>query len=507
MNFYRYFRQQLLGKSKGKERNRTGWLPKQWNEQAIRMLFGSSADITIQVYRFGCRQQIKTVIVYCEGMANIQQVNEFVLPQLNRMLASSERLEDSFVSNPLLQLNEIKAAEDLLHHLFDGNMIIVFEEQEKLYFVDVADIPRRTPEESNTEVSIKGPRDGFTEDLSTNIALIRKRLKTPSLHHEQFRLGRRSHTKVSLLYLYDVARPDVVDEVRTRLNKIEVDGLLSNEQLEEALSDYSHSLFPLFDYIGRPDHVAAGLLRGRFVILIDGSPMAIIAPINLTTLLKTPEDMHLPFYYVALERFFRLIGISISIFLPGFWVALTAYDIDQLPFHLLATVSNSRIGLPLSSPMEAFLMIGLFEIFREAGVRLPKAVGQTVTVIGGLIVGDAAIRAGITSPTMLFVCAVTAVATFTLVNQSLSGSVSVIRIFVLICTSILGMYGFFISMFVIITYLSRLESFGLPYLAPISPLSPRDVLSGMLIKPRDHIDHRPKMLHTLDTTRKKGDSP
>ncbi|WP_260981948.1 spore germination protein [Paenibacillus sp. 32O-W] len=139
MNFYRYFRQQLLGKSKGKERNRTGWLPKQWNEQAIRMLFGSSADITIQVYRFGCRQQIKTVIVYCEGMANIQQVNEFVLPQLNRMLASSERLEDSFVSNPLLQLNEIKAAEDLLHHLFDGNMIIVFEEQEKLYFVDVAD--------------------------------------------------------------------------------------------------------------------------------------------------------------------------------------------------------------------------------------------------------------------------------------------------------------------------------------------------------------------------------
>ncbi|GIP33225.1 spore germination protein [Paenibacillus sp. J2TS4] len=507
MNFYRYFRKKLLGKSHTeKEWQHTGWLPHHWNEDTIHALFGSSADITVEIYQFGIDQQIKTILFYCEGMADIKQVNEFVLPQLNSMLYKSEQIDDYFLSNPLLQLNVIQNGQDLLHHLYDGNLVIVFEKEQKLFSADVSNIPHRTPEESNTEVSIKGPRDGFTEQLSDNIALIRKRLKTPSLHHEQFRVGRRSQTKVSLLYLYDVARPEVIAEVRHRINKLDLDGLLSNEQLEEALSDYSHSLFPLFDYIGRPDYASASLLRGRFVILIDGSPMAIIAPTNLTSLLKSPEDIHLPFYYVALERFFRLIGITVSILAPGLWVALTAYDIDQMPFQLLATVSSSRIGIPLSSPMEAFLMLGLFEIFREAGVRLPKAVGETVTVVGGLIVGDAAIRAGITSPTMLFVAAITAVATFTLVNQSLSGTVSVIRFFVLICSSFLGMYGFCLALITLVTYLSRLESFGLPYLSPLSPLSPRDLLAGLLIKPRDNVKKRPSMLHTLDSTRKKGDS-
>lgn len=506
MNFYRFLRRQFLSKIKmNKERTDTAWLPEQWNEDTVRLLFGSSADITIQIHYFGTSDQIKTVLLYCDGLVDMKQINQFVLPHFSRLLDSPEQIS-TIKSNSLLQLNPIQNGEDLLHQLFEGNMIIIFEDQQKMFSVDVADIPNRSPEESNTEVSIKGPRDGFTEELSTNIALIRKRLKTPSLYHEQFRVGRRSQTKVSLLYLYDVARPEVINEVRSRIQKIDIDGLLSNEQLEESLSDYSHSLFPLVDYIGRPDYAAASLLRGRFVILIDGSPMALIAPINLTMLLKSPEDMHLPFYYVALERLFRLIGISISILAPGLWVALTSYDVDQLPFQLLATISNSRVGLPISAPMEAFLMLGLFEIFREAGVRLPKAVGETITVVGGLIVGDAAIRAGITSPTMLFVAAVTAVATFTLVNQSLSGSVSVVRIFILICSSVLGMYGFYIGVLALITYLSRLESFGLPYLAPVSPLSWRDVLSGLSVTPRDNLKKRPEMLNTIDPTRKGGSS-
>jgi len=506
LNFHRYFQQRFLHKSKSaKEPAYSGWLPEQWDENTIRQLFGLSADIAIHTCFYGAKQQFKSILIYCIGLVDSKQINDFILPQINNMLINTEQIDDSFIENPLLRLHSIQGGQDLLHHLFEGNMIIVFEQQQQLYSVDVADIPGRTPEESNTEVSIKGPRDGFTEQITTNIALIRKRLKTPSLYHEQFRVGRRSQTKVSLLYLYDVARPEVIDEVRKRIKKLDIDGLLSNEQLEEGLSDYSHSLFPLFDYIGRPDHVCASLLRGRFVILIDGSPMAIMAPINLTALLKSPEDMHMPFYYVALERIFRFVGITISIFAPGLWIALTAYDMDQLPFQLLATVSNNRIGLPLNSPMEAFLMLGLFEIFREAGVRLPKAVGETVTVVGGLIVGDAAIRAGLTSPTMLFVAAITAVATFTLVNQSLSGTVSVFRLFILTCSSVLGMYGFCIALLALVAYVSRLESFGLPYLAPLSPLSLRDLIPAFLIKPRDNMTQRPAILHTNDSTRMKED--
>lgn len=505
MKFFSYLRKHLNRKPPI-DRSHSDWIPQQWNEETIRALFGNSADISIRVLFYGHNQWLKVIVIYCDGMADMKQIGEFVLPHLEIMLHNVSADQHLVLTkDPILQLNEINSGDDLLHQLFEGNMIVILEEQQQIFSVDVADIPGRSPEESNTEVSIKGPRDGFIEELSTNVALIRKRLKTTSLYNEQFRIGRRSQTKVSLLYIYDIIRPEIVEEVRLRLNKIDIDGLISTGQLEEALSDYSHSIFPLFDYIGRPDFAASSLLRGRFIIMIDGSPMAIIAPINLTAMLKSPEDIHAPFYFVALERLLRIVGLCISILAPGLWVALTSYDVDQLPFHLLATISNSRIGLPLSGPMEAFLMLGLFEIFREAGVRLPKAVGETIAVVGGLIVGDAAIRAGITSPTILFVAAVSAVATFTLVNQSLSGTVSVVRLFILICASFLGMYGFYLGVLAIIIYLSRLESFGLPYLAPISPFYWRDVISGLSVMPNDNNNKRAKMLQTIDSTSQRED--
>ncbi|WP_010273661.1 spore germination protein [Paenibacillus senegalensis] len=503
MKLFNYLRKQMHRETPI-DHTHTDWVPRQWNEETVHVMFGKSADISVHTRYYGPDQSLKTIMIYCDGLTDIKRIGEFVLPNLELMLndvTPSQPLK--LKKNPLIQLNKIQNGDDLLHQLFEGNMIVILEHQQQLFSIDVADIPGREPEESNTEVSIKGPRDGFTEELAINVALIRKRLKTTSLHNEQFRIGRRSQTKVSLLYMYDIARPEVIEEARRRINKIDIDGLLSNEQMEEALSDYSHSLFPLFDYIGRPDFAAASLLRGRFIILIEGSPMAIIAPINLSALLKSPEDLHSPFYYVALQRLLRFIGFSVSILAPGLWVALTSFDIDQLPFQLLATISNSRIGLPLSGPMEAFIMLGLFELFREAGVRLPKAVGETIAVVGGLIVGDAAIRAGITSPTILFVAAITAVATFTLVNQSLGGTVSVVRLFILICSSFLGMYGFYLGVLTVVIYLSRLESFGLPYLAPFSPLSFRDLISGLSMLPGDKNKKRAEMLRTIDSTSQK----
>jgi hypothetical protein len=230
----------------------------------------------------------------------------------------------------------------------------------------------------------------------------------------------------------------------------------------------------------------------------------VLAPTNFTLLLKSPEDSYFPYYYVTLERFIRLIGLVLALFLPGFWVSLTSYNMDQLPFPLMATITLARIGLPLSAPLEAFLMLSLFELFREAGVRLPKAVGQTVAVVGGLIIGDAAIRAGLSSTTMLVVSATTAVATFTLVNQSLSGSVTVIRLYVLLCSSILGMFGFFLSMFSVVLYLSKLKSFGLPYMAPLSPFHLKDFIASLFKKPLHMADIRPEILKTKDSSRQGG---
>ncbi|WP_082341599.1 spore germination protein [Paenibacillus solani] len=472
------------------------------DEESLRSKFSSSADVVFKSFP-ETQDSLPVRILYSEGLIDSRVMTQYVLPDLMDKLkrfhnweSLARDLENS------MQWSKIEQLDDIEKLLFSGRVILYPPNVTSCYSIDIADLPNRQPEESNTEVSIKGARDAFTENLNTNVALVRKRLCTASLHNEKWTIGVRSQTRVALLYISDIINPHFIDEAKRRLEGIKVDALVTSGQLEEAISDSSLSLFPLVDYIGRPDFVVENLLRGRFVILVDGSPMAMIGPCNLLELLKTPEDSYFPYHFVIFERLLRILGLLLAIMLPGFWVALTCYNMDQLPFLLLATVTVSRFGLPLSAPIEILLMLGMFELFREAGIRLPKAVGQTLAVLGGLIIGDAAIRAGLTSPTMLVVSATTAVATFTLVNQTLSGTVSIIRLYVLLWSSLLGMLGFFIGIFSIIAYLSVLESFGLPYLAPLSPLTFKDLMSSLLKKPWAFNKERPEMLKTIDNTTK-----
>src|SRR5690606_18514342 len=237
----------------------------------------------------------------------------------------------------------------------------------------------------------------FTEEIDTNIALIRKRIKTAQLYSESFKLGTISNTDVSLLYLQNKANPDILEEVRKRLTEFNSENVSSSGQLEQWLSDSTFSLFPLFDYTTRPDFAIQSMIRGRFCLIVSGSPTVLIGPINLFELLKSPEDVHFPYYFVLFGRLIRIIGLVISIFLPGFWVSLSSVNIDQLPFALLATVVVSREGLPLPIGIEAIFILALFELIREAGIRMPTVVGQTVSIVGGIIIGDAAIRAGLAS--------------------------------------------------------------------------------------------------------------
>lgn len=475
----------------------------EWSPEGFRSLFRHCADVKMDKYDFGDAESLQTVhLIYCEGLADMQQINEYVLPRLESMLNHSK---PGMEFDKRLELTPTDQTGDMITRVFSGQLLIYFSKRNAVYALDIASPPHRSPSESSTEISIKGPKDGFVEEVTTNVALIRKRLRTNSLCYEQFMIGRRSNSKVALLYIEDIIQPDIVKEAKNRLQQIDIDVLMGSSQLEKIISDYSLTLFPLLDYSGRPDYVADCLVHGRFAVIVDGAPHAVIGPANLTLLLKSPEDAYFPFYYATLGMFLRLAGLVVSLLLPGFWIALSSYNVEQIPYPLVATIAISRIGLPMNGAIEAFLMISMFELFREAGERLPKAVGQTVAVVGGIVVGDAAIRAGLASTTLLVVAAISVVSSFTLVNQSLVGSVSIIRFFVLICSSVLGMYGFILSTIAIVLYLSRLESFGVPYLAPLSPLTWRDFIAAVIRKPWNKINRRPEMLHTKDSTRK-GDS-
>ena len=487
------------------------WMP---GSETIREWFGKADDIVVKELALGVRGQDERiasgepgteeqiVLIYCEGMTDHRQINELVLPAFSRSVACSWA---GRMVSPELDLSMLQrpcSAEDMYNIVLRGRLVVLLPERDFACHINIAKVPNRTPEESNTEISIKGPRDAFIEDLGINVALVRKRLKTSLMRCEKMTIGVRSQTTVALLYIEDIANPSIVEEARKRLQQVNTDGLISSSQLEEDLADTPYSLFPLVDYSGRPEFTATCLLQGRIAVVVDGSPMALLAPANLTLLFKSPEDLHLPFYYVLVERLLRLSGLLLAVFLPGLWIAVTAYNLDQIPFQLVATIAASRLGLPLSGPVDIFIMLALFEIFREAGVRLPKAVGQTVAVVGGLIVGDAAIRAGITSPTTLVITAVTTVAMFTLINQSLIGSVTLCRIFVLLCSLVLGMFGFILSLLCIVVYLSSLTSLGVPYMAPLSPPSPKDIIQSIFTKPWALRKKRPSYLHVLDQNRK-----
>lgn len=490
----------------------------QVDKERFHELVDPSKDVFRHVMRIPATEEgegMDAVIYYCDGMIDGQMFHSVLLPMLENWRHHTSTFRSGLHhgigkdggagtsdkrnhaesgegtngdrpkrKHPGDMFNQVEPdADRLFERLFAGSVILVFSDRESFYEYNIASLPSRNPEESTMELSLKGPRDGFVEKLSVNIALVRMRMRTPNMHVEYFIVGTETKTEIGLLYMNDQAKPELVEEARRRLRALHIPSLQGAGELEELISDKPRSLFPLLDYIGRPDFVVQSLMKGRISIIVDGTPAALIAPGNMTLLIKSPEDAHLPFYYVTMERLLRLVGLFVAMFLPGFWVSLCSFNTDQIPFTLLATVTMSRIGLPLSATMEMFLMLGMFELFREAGVRLPRPVGQTVSVVGGLIIGDAAIRAGMTSPTMLVVAAVSAVSTFTLVNQSLAGSVSVIRFFVLIGSSVFGMYGYFATMFTVLLYMCSLESFGQPYMLPLAPFRFKEAVAAIINLP------------------------
>ncbi|MGE5701341.1 MAG: spore germination protein [Clostridia bacterium] len=479
------------------------------NEEQLIALFDGCEDVIFSRLEMGTGTSVTSALmIYSEGLCDMNQLNEYIFPALRRLadqrkqptLSAIERA----VARPVQILDGVHDELDIVEQVFDGQLIIFWEHLNLVMSIHASHHPQRSPDEPNTEISIRGPKDGFIEQINVNIGLIRRRLRTNSLHCEKFVIGARSHTRIALMYINDVASQTLVESVREQLSGISIDAIISATNIEEHLVKRSFSLFPLVAYTGRPDYAVSCLVSGRCLVLVDGAPTILIAPANFTFLLSSAEDSHSFFYFVWLERMLRFLGFVVAVFLPGFWVALTTYHQDQIPFTLLATVVIARQGIPLPAPLEALLIIILFELFKEAGLRLPLAVGQTLSVVGGLIIGQAAISAGLASSVMLVVVAASTVATFTFTSQSIVGSMAIIRFFVLFLASGLGMFGFLLALLAIITYMSNLKSFGTSYLAPFSPVIKSDLFRAFFTVPTRYLNLRPKLLQPLDQTRKKG---
>ncbi|MCU6712955.1 spore germination protein [Paenibacillus sp. J5C_2022] len=469
------------------------------NLKAVKQLFAQLDDVIFDIHFFPDSRDV--YIIYCKSMCDTQLIQSMIMPELQRLeYQGPYNDQEAILAHSTIQMAAVNNLDELVAAIFSGDAIIYWEQSEVCASVPICGIPTRQTDETNIEVSIRGPKDGLVEDIDTNIALIRKRLPVSQLANERHIIGNRTRTKIGFLYLKDKLDDDILALVREKLSSIpsSVEELTSANQLEELISDKPYSLFPLTAYTGRADFITSCLLKGRFAIVIDGVPGAIIAPATLPLLLKTPEDTHFNFLSSSLGRVLRLFSVIIAIMLPSFFIALIGFHQDQLPFPFLATIVLTRLGTPLPAPLEMLVVLVLLETFKEAGYRLPSMIGQTLTVVGGLIIGDAAIRAGILSPSIVVVGAIAMVAGSTLISQTLAGTVSVIRIIALLLSSMLGMYGFMLFTMLLVVYIIGLTSFGIPYLSPFSPLRLKEILSATFALPRKWMGRVPKSLRKGD---------
>ncbi|MGG3563283.1 spore germination protein [Neobacillus rhizosphaerae] len=444
-------------------------------------------------------KEFPITLIYAEYIIDPSFIDKYIMPKLDVVPWGLEKFDEYLMKE--IQLENMTGSKEDEIQLKILNGYILIHSNHSLFAASANSVPKRTPEEPATEPSIRGPRDGLIEDLGTNIALIRKRLKSNELKVEKFIIGKRSNTTIAIVYVNDIINKELLSTVKKKINQIEVDVVSSIQQIEAVISDQPYALIPSFDTTGRPDFAVDCLNQGKFLLLMDGQPTASIAPVQIANLFKSPEDANLNFVFVSFERLLRFFSLFISILLPGTWVALTTHNIEQIPFLLVATVSVNRYGIPLSTPFEMLLMLILFELFNEAGLRLPRGAGQTVSVLGGLIIGDAAIRAGITSPPILIMGALTFISGFTLVNQTLSTSVTLFRFLIFFLGAMFGIFGVVLGFLLIISYLVSLTSIGVPFMAMTYPFHLSNIIRSFLKEPWKIYKTRGSLASPEDRTR------
>jgi len=470
------------------------------NLKSLKALFQRSADVVFQEYVF---QQHKVHVIKCEGIINERLLHTVIVQRVQSLFTASqdEMLEEHIQNNlHIPQLQKISSKDDAITKVYRGHVLLYFEDMNLLYSSNIAKKPNRDIKETTLELVVKGPRDDFIEDVFINIALLRKRLPTNSLSVETYELGKRSKTTVAVLYLEDVVNQKMLEQIKLQLQRVDTDVVFSGDLLMERM-EQSAKILPRHDYTGRPDFALQALSSGRILIIVDGVSYVIITPANSMLLFKSAEDNEYPVIVSSMERSLRRLAIFLSVLLPGFWLALTTHHQEQLPLILLATVVESRTGLPFPTILEILMMLFMFELFREANIHLPNVISGSISVVGGLVIGDAAIKAGVTSPSMIVVIATSSIAAFTLINQSIVSAMSIFRIIIIVASAFLGLFGFFISMFFILLYMANLRVLGVPYLSIGADLDWQDIKKSLFRLSIDGYGKRPTFLKVQDKSR------
>ncbi|MDQ0872773.1 spore germination protein [Paenibacillus sp. V4I3] len=466
----------------------------------LKTIFDRSSDIVFRDFQVGATQ--KGTLLFLDGLVNMKLIDDDVIKPLleygkNNLTQPIFRYEEM---ENLLQDQVISAAQvssganfqDVINHVLSGDTALILDGAERALFVSAREWESRAVEEPATEAVIRGPRDGFTENLRTNTSLIRRRLKTPQLKMEAMKVGRLSRTEIVITYLDHIADESLVAEVRERIGRIDIDAILESGYIEELIEDTPRSIFPQVQSTERPDKVVGNLLEGKVAIIIDNTPFALYVPVTFYEMLQASEDYYGRFMISTAIRWIRFLFLVIALFLPSLYIALLTFHQELVPSTLLYSVASSRETVPFPAIIEALLMEIAFEGLREAGVRLPRPVGQSVSIVGALVIGQAAVQAGIVSAPMVIVVSITGIASFIIPSFSQAVAIRMLRFPMMFLAGSLGLYGILLGILFIMSHMCRLRSFGMPYLSPLAPLHFGDFKDVLVRAPWWSMTNRPE---------------
>ncbi|PJO43062.1 spore germination protein [Lysinibacillus xylanilyticus] len=484
----------------------------QENLQRIKDSLGKSSDIIIREIRVGKEETIKAGIIYTDGLTDTTALQNFILEtlmldvdgtELQKKLSPEQNLI-SILKDFAMTVGEIKELtnfEELLTGLLSGDTIILIDGYAQGLIVSNRHWVERGVTEATAQVIVRGPREGFSENLRVNTALVRRRLKDPNLWMESKIIGKRTKTNVAMMYIKGIANDKIVKEVRLRLDRIDIDGILESGNIEELIRDEPYSPFPTILNTERSDVVAAELLEGKIAIFVDGTPFVLIVPAIFIQFFQSSEDYYQSADIASLIRILRYFAFAIAMLAPALFIAVTTFNHVMLPPSLLISLAAQREGAPFPAFVEAIIMEVTFEILREAGLRMPRSIGSAMSIVGAFVIGTAAVEAGIISAAMVIVVSITAIASFVSPTYNLAISGRILRFGFMALAASFGLLGITIGLIALLLHLCSLRSFGVPYMSSLAPFNLSDQKDAFIRLPIWKMFTRPRLINQQNIVR------
>lgn len=442
------------------------------NINTIDVLFLNCADVIKRKFTLGGEYKVDIYFIYIDNMINKELLEEDTLRYLMyKMDDMPKENQYEYIKDKGLRtadIAELNTMNDVVQSILSGDTVILVDGSEKGIKVSIRGMANRGVPTAENEVTVRGSKESFSEALFINRVLLRKRIKDTQFKIEQIKVGTRTKTDVAICYLDGVAKKALIEDIKKRFKDFVIDGIFDSGMLEQLTERNNYSPFPEFQATERPDKAASAITEGRIVIIVDNSPMVLILPATLNTFFQASDDAYNRWEVATFTRILRYIAAFFAVSLPGLYIAIVNFQSELLSSRLALSFAAAREGVPFSVLLEVIIMEIAFELLLEAGIRLPGPMGNTIGIVGGLIIGDAAVNANLASPMVVIIVALTAIAAFTVPNEAFAAAFRLVRYIIIFLSAIFGFFGFIAGVVLVMTHLSSLVSFGTPYLEPFS---------------------------------------